>query len=155
MISVPSLRKPSVRPGHTSWKSLIDGIRSPAQAFGNQNLSKLGDALLNLIYSLSLSQIRGRPDGAKIPNRTLARAIDESHHRSLIPKGSDKHIRGDLVEAIFAYAWLKGLLDIRECADFLSSSNRQEGRAEDEGFSKALAELLDTLLLKMGIPEDA
>ena len=149
------MRRPSVRPGHTPRTSLIDGIKSPAQAFGDQRLSKLGDALLNLIYSLSLSQIHGRPDGAKIPNRTLARAMDESRHRSLVPKGSDKHIRGDLVEAIFAYAWLKGLLDIRECADFLSSGDHQEGRAGDEGFSKALAELLDTLLLKMGIPEDA
>lgn len=127
----------------------------PAEAFRDQKLAKLGDALLNLIYSLSLSQIRGRADGGKIANRVLARAMDESRHRSLVPKGSDKHIRGDLVEAIFAYAWLRGFLDIRECADHLAGGIDADGVRGEEELSVGLAGLIDRILTDLGIPEDA
>jgi hypothetical protein len=154
MSYVPSLRRPWARSGVISPSKLIDESTDPADAFRDRKLSKLGDALLNLIYSLSLSQIRGRADGGKIANSILARAMDESRHRSLVPKGSDKHIRGDLVEAIFAYAWLRELLDIRECADYLAGKAGTDGKPDDEEISMGLAELLDRILAELGIPED-
>ncbi len=149
------MRRPWARAGVTPPSRLIDESVSPAEAFRDKKLSKLGDALLNLIYSLSLSQTRGRADGGKIANRILARATDASRHRSLVPKGSDKHIRGDIVEAVFAYAWLKGLLDIWECADYLAGKTAAEGKEGEEEISMALAELLDRILLKLEIPADA
>jgi hypothetical protein len=155
MSYVPSLRRPWARSGAISPSKLIDESKDPAEAFRDQKLAKLGDALLNLIYSLSLSQIRGRADGAKIANRILAQAMDASRHRSLVPKGSDKHIRGDIVEAIFAYAWLRGLLDIRECADHLARGITTEGKRGEEELSVGLAGLMDRILTELGIPEDA
>jgi hypothetical protein len=155
MSYVPSLRRPWARSGVVSPSKLIDESMDPAEAFRDQKLAKLGDALLNLIYSLSLSQIRGRADGGKIANRVLARAMDESRHRSLVPKGSDKHIRGDLVEAIFAYAWLRGFLDIRECADHLAGGIDADGVRGEEELSVGLAGLIDRILTDLGIPEDA
>ncbi len=150
---VANSRKPWDR---DALSKLAGAWRSPTEAFGDPKLSKLGDALLNLIYSLSLSQARGIADGRKIPNIILAKAIESSKHRDLVPRRSDKHRKGDIVEAIFAYAWLKGILDIRRCAAFLARRHQsKENGLDPDGYSKAMGELLDDVLTEMEIPEHA
>jgi len=155
MSFVLSSKRPSVRHGSDPLEKLVDRRRGPLQVLDDRHLSKLGDALLNLIYSLSLSQASGRPDGKKIPNKTLARALTISNHRSIIPGRSDKHRKGDIVEAIFAYGWLTGLIDIRESAEFLANSgSAHKGELELEGYARGLAALLDQILVESGVPED-
>jgi hypothetical protein len=155
MSFVLSSKKPLARRDGDPLSELIDPDQGPLQAFNDRNLSKLGDALLNLIYSLSLSQVRGRADGRKIPNNLLAKALEICRHSSLTPRRSDKHRKGDIVEAIFAYAWLIGILDIRESAEYLAVVGRGEDDELDrEGYSRGLAELLDQILTSSGVPED-
>ena len=138
---------PSHPPGRLS-----DLVRDPSEAANDQRLSKLGDALLNFIYSLSLSYHSATPEGRKIPNKILARALEASSHRELIPRRSDKHRKGDIVEAVFACAWLRGMFEIREAARFLSEKNQTKDQPIDsQGYSEALAELMDGLLSEMGM----
>ena len=139
-----------------SLGKLIDRSKNPAQSFSDKKLSKLGDALLNFIYSLNLSMSQGVATGAKIPNRILAKAIESSRHKNLIPRRSDKHRKGDLVEAIFAYAWLEGRLDINESIKFIDVG-MDAGREtlDPENYARALGQLMDKILDEMGIPEDA
>lgn len=139
-----------------SLGKLIDRSKNPAQSFSDKKLSKLGDALLNFIYSLNLSMSQGVATGGKIPNRILAKAIESSRHRDLIPRRSDKHRKGDLVEAIFAYAWLEGRLDIHESIKFLDvGMNAGRETLDPENYARALGQLMDKILDEMGIPEDA
>ncbi|MBU7004772.1 MAG: hypothetical protein HXS50_04345 [Theionarchaea archaeon] len=155
MSFVLSSKKPSDRRSGYALNNLIDPEQGPLQAVDDRHLAKLGDALVNFIYSLSLSHIKSRPDGRKIPNKILARALSMCNHRSITPARSDKHRKGDIVEAIFAYGWLVGIIDIRESAEFLASSgDGEEGELDGEGYSRGLAELLDLILTESGVPED-
>lgn len=132
-----------------------DLIETPATIEGvvnNKKLSKLGDALMNFIYSLSISISRGVADGSKIPNLILAKAIVGCEHSDVIPRRSDKHKKGDVVEAIFAYAWLKGEIKIRESIMFLA--NRMGDHFDEDEYAQALGELIDRILDNLEIPEN-
>ncbi len=142
-------------PGRDPLRRLVAEFGDPIEAFGDHRLSKLGDALLNFIYSLSLSVHGGVPEGKKIPNSVLAKAVESSRYRGIVPKRSDRHRKGDLVEAIFAYAWLKGLFDVRGAAEFLADRHQaRDGPLDLEAYSIALSELMDRMLADMGVPED-
>lgn len=152
---LPNLKKPWDRRVGEALEELIDPTKNPLEAFNDNKLAKLGDALMNFIYSLSLSHRQGIADGRKVPNLILAKALDSARHRDLVPKRSDKHRKGDIVEAIFAYAWLKRMFDIREASVFLARRHQTKENGLDlEGYAKALAEFLNQILIEMGIPED-
>ena len=157
MSSVPSLRRPWGRPRGTSIDGLANCLKlTPPEAFRDQNLSKLGDSLLNFIYSLNLSLSQGIPSGGKIPNRVLARAMERSSHRDLVPRRSDSHRKGDIVEAIFAYAWLKGDFEIGNAVKFISRRLGPAGRPiNHDHYARALGELMDELLDEMGVAASA
>ncbi|WP_297513846.1 ribonuclease III family protein [Thermococcus sp.] len=112
--------------------------------FTDKGLAKFGDSLLNFAFSLALSEYLGRPTGERVPNASLALALEMSGLRKLAPPRSDKHVRGDVAEAIFAYAWLEGLITIDEAARII-----RENLSEDvthftrkkEAIGKALAVL--------------
>ncbi len=118
----------------------------PEEAFLDEDLAKLGDALVNLIYSLSKSLAQDKPGGARAPNRVLSEALTQAGLRNLAPSRVDSHRLGDVVEAIVAYAWLKDEIEIREAAEILSESlmdadfqNRQVVfKRSEEGFKNLL-----------------
>jgi len=155
MSFVPGSNKPWDRERGDPLSRLIDPSMDSSQLLNDQRLSKLGDALLNLIHSLCLSLFESRPDGAKIPNRLLAQAIDSSKHRGVVPRRSDKHKKGDLVEAIFAWGWLLGKLDIRETVAFITERmGTPQSTFDPQRYASALAEVLDKILDGMGVPQD-
>lgn len=94
----------------------------PKEAFLDEDLSKLGDTLVNLIYSLARSFARGLPDGGKVPNRVLSNSLAGAGLRDLAPSRVDKHRLGDIAEAVIAFAWLKDKIRIEEAAKILSAS---------------------------------
>ncbi|AHL21957.1 ribonuclease III family protein [Thermococcus nautili] len=112
--------------------------------FTDKGLAKFGDSLLNFAFSLALSEYLGRPTGERVPNASLSIALEMSGLRKLAPPRSDKHARGDVAEAIFAYAWLEGIITIDEAARII-----RENLSEDvthftrkkEAIGKALAVL--------------
>lgn len=49
-------------------------------------LAKLGDSLINLVFSLALSEYLGRPTGGeRVPNASLAIALEMAGLRHIIP----------------------------------------------------------------------
>jgi len=87
--------------------------------FTDRGLSKLGDSLANLILSIAMSRYLDRPTGERVPNASLAMALEMSGLRRLVPPRTDKHGKGDIAEAILAYAWLEGAITIEEAADII------------------------------------
>lgn len=119
---------------------------SPEEAFLDENLSKLGDSIVNFIYSLARSRVRGEPDGAKVPNEVLSNSLSEAGLRYLGPSRTDSHRLGDIAEAIVGYAWLNEEIDIEEGTEIISealSGINFERRSEilsgaEEGFKNLL-----------------
>ncbi len=116
--------------------------------FRDKGLSKLGDSLVNLMYSLALSEYLGQPTGERVPNASLALALELSGLKGLVPPRTDKHGKGDIAEAVIAYAWLEGEISIEEGAAILRK-NLSEGVAhftrKKEVIGEAFAELFKVI----------
>jgi len=85
----------------------------------DKNLAKLGDNLVNLMYSLALTWLFNKADGKKVSDKVLAKALHEAGLRKLLPKRLTTHERGDAVEAILAYFWLNGEITVKKGAEIL------------------------------------
>ncbi|NJE07541.1 hypothetical protein E3E31_03210 [Thermococcus sp. M39] len=90
--------------------------------FTDKNLSKFGDSLVNFIFSLALSEYLGYPAAGRVPNSSLALALDRAKLSHLIPPRTDKHGKGDIAEAIIAYAWLEKKISIEEAAEIIKKN---------------------------------
>jgi len=126
--------------------------------FTDKGLSTLGDSLINFIYSLALSEYIGRPRGGRVPNASLAIAMERAGLRELIPPRTDKHGKGDIAEALIAYAWLEGVITIDEAVEILIA-----GFTEDilhpyrgkEALGTALAGLLRVIKERLALKASA
>lgn len=118
----------------------------PEKAILDEDLAKLGDTLVNLIYSLARSMAQKKPDGAKVSNKVLSESLRMAGLRSLAPSRVDRHRLGDITEAMIAFAWLQDKIKIEEAAEILSDSLREVDfqsrrevlKASGEGFKNLL-----------------
>lgn len=92
----------------------------------DKELASLGDSYVNFIYSLAMSQKKGRPTGAKVNNRVLANAVETSGLRKLLPHRVDRHVRGNAAEALLVFAWLQDILEMEDCIKVLSEEEDPE-----------------------------
>jgi len=90
--------------------------------FKDKNLSKFGDSLINFVFSLALSEYLEYPSAGRVSNASLTMALEIAGLRHLIPPRTDKHKKGDIAEAIFAYAWLENKITIEEAAQILKTN---------------------------------
>jgi len=107
----------------------------------DEDLAGLGDAYVNLIYSLAVSQRSRRPTGAKVNNRVLAEAVKRCGLRRLLPHRVDRHARGNAAEALIVFAWLSDHVSFEECVEKLA-------RTDDA--AEAFAGLLHVILERLG-----
>ncbi|WP_456423477.1 ribonuclease III family protein [Thermococcus sp.] len=122
--------------------------------FTDKELAKFGDSLLNFIFSLALSEYLGRPTGERVPNASLALALEMSGLRKLAPPRSDKHTRGDVAEAIVAYAWLEGLITIDEAVQLIRENLTEDVThfvRKKEAIGRALAVLYSEIGKRLGL----
>lgn len=120
--------------------------------FRDKGLSTLGDSLANFLYSLALSEFTGRPTGGRVPNAALAIAIERAGLRHLIPPRTDKHGKGDIAEALLAYAWLEGVFTIEEATEILRKNFTEDVLhpfRNKEAIGKAFGELLKVIKERM------
>ena len=108
----------------------------------DQKLAKLGDAYVNFIYSLALSQKKGMPTGIKVKGRLLAEAFKKADLRKYLSTRIDRHKQADAAEALIVYTWIKGLISINESLEILKNN---------ENDIEALTWLLTTSKLKIKI----
>ncbi len=118
----------------------ISQYKNLREVLMDQKLAALGDAYVNLVYSLALSKRKREPTGAKVDNRLLAQALKMVGLRSLLPPRIDRHKQADAAEALIAYAWVRGFMTMEEGVNILE-------RGEDvvEAFCSFLLSIMKKL----------
>ena len=104
-----------------SYSSLLEVLT-------DKQLASLGDAYINLVYSLALSERKGRPDGTKVKGTVLAEALRKAGLRKLLPSRIDRHVLSDAAEALIVYAWLQNLFTLKESVEILAKPGNLEDR---------------------------
>jgi hypothetical protein len=84
------------------------------QVMQDKHLASLGDAYVNFVYSLALTQISGTPQGVKVSDRILANAFRVAGLRDLLGTKLNKKDLANASEAILIEAYRKGLISIDE-----------------------------------------
>jgi hypothetical protein len=94
----------------------------------DKKLAQLGDAYVNFVYSLALTEMHGEPIGARVSSDVLAKALKKAQLRKFLPIRIDRHSQGDAAEALIIYAWLQGAMSLQETVKFITAhiSNRVE-----------------------------
>ena len=88
-----------------------EAIRSIMQ---DKKLASLGDAYVNLIYSLALTEIQGQPHGVKVSDRVLAEAFKSAGLRDYLGTRLSRKDFANASEALLIETYRKGLLTLDE-----------------------------------------
>jgi hypothetical protein len=94
----------------------------------DNQLSRLGDAVVNYMASVSETLRQGVPTGLRVDNATLRNAVRESGLRERLSHRRDRHMLGDAAEALIAYGFIQGGMTMEECVDvILRCESLQDG----------------------------
>jgi len=106
------------------------------QILTDHKLASLGDAYINFVYSLAISNRNKEPSGTKVKGTILATAIKKAELRHYLPSRMTRHIMADAAEALIVYAWLNNNITLEESVAILEKSN-----TPTEGFSQLLTKI--------------
>ena len=95
----------------------------------DKNLARLGDAYINFIFSLAITEVEYVPTVTKVSDRVLANAAKRSGLRGLLPNRVSRGSIANAVEAIIVYVWLKKLIILEEAVNILKASLRDPSQA--------------------------
>ncbi len=103
--------------------SFTKNYRNIAEVLTDHRLASLGDTYINFIYSLALSNRRGKPSGAKVKGSALAEALRKAGLREHLPSRVTRHMLADAAEALIVYAWLNNYITLDESVAVLEKTN--------------------------------
>ncbi|MCX8182272.1 MAG: hypothetical protein N3D12_04065 [Candidatus Methanomethyliaceae archaeon] len=110
----------------------------------SKDWARLGDSFVNLAYSMAKTKAVGRPIGERVPDKVLSKALDISKTVEVSRMTAGE--KGDVVEAILAYAWSNHLISLEEAAETLfvrvAAINFESRSCEVEGAARAFSDLL-------------
>lgn len=107
--------------------AFIPHHESLSELLMDQKLAKLGDAYVNLLYSIALSKRNGEPAGTKVQGRLLADAFKKAGLRKFLPSRIDRHKQADAAEALIVYPWLRGSMTMEEALEILEQNEDDVG----------------------------
>lgn len=108
----------------------------------DHDLAALGDAFINFVHSLALSNKTGKATGVKVKGTLLAEALRRSELREHMPSRMTTHKLADAAEALLVYAWLHGCVTIEE-----SVATLEEKSDIVEGLTQLLRKAKDRVKL--------
>ncbi|MHA1339115.1 MAG: ribonuclease III family protein [Promethearchaeota archaeon] len=94
------------------FKNLLKNINSIEEGARSKELAKLGDEIINMVYSLAYSLFIGKPTGEKVNATVLAESMRQSDLRKYAKSRAKTHDIADSAEAIIAYYFLKNKISI-------------------------------------------
>ncbi|MFW9793055.1 MAG: ribonuclease III family protein [Candidatus Thorarchaeota archaeon] len=119
----------------------------------DKGLAKVGDNLVNFIYSLAKSMALGKATGEKVRDSILAKAIRATDAYNYISRRTDAGRAADAYEAIIAYLWMTGKLSIQGAVESLTktlhidskTSRKKEGELAALSFQHLLEQYIESL----------
>jgi hypothetical protein len=134
------------------WESLVQHISVEA-IMNDKGLAQIGDNLVNFCYSLAKSVVLNRSLGEKVRDTVLARAIRATEVYKSMGRRTDVGKSGDAYEAIMAWLWLTGQIDISTIVRILSEGLKIDSstgrKLEAEIAARAFQELLEQMIPKL------
>lgn len=103
--------------------SFIKTYKSLKEVLIDHDLASLGDAYINFVYSLALSNKRKKASGAKVKGRALAEALRKAGLREYLPSRMTSHVLADAAEALIVYGWLCNCIKLEESVATLEKSD--------------------------------
>jgi hypothetical protein len=95
---------------------------SLAEVLADRDLASLGDAYVNFVDSLALSNRREKPLGVRVRGTVLAEALRRAGLRNCLGSGMTRHALADAAEALLVYAWLNGYVTMDECVAVMGTA---------------------------------
>lgn len=102
--------------------SFLKTYESLREVLVDHELASLGDAYINFVYSLALSNRRGKASGAKVKGNALAKALRKAGLREYLPSRMTSHALADAAEALMVYAWLCDCIKLEESVAILEKA---------------------------------
>lgn len=116
-----NLKKPS-----SKQRKKEDKLKDTIERINNiKDYAKLGDSLINFLFSAGLTLATSKPTGIRIKDKDLAKAIHNSGLRKYIPHRKNSGELADYAEALLAYQWLKGDLTLEDTIKLLAKTLRE------------------------------
>ena len=134
------------------WEPFLNH-ESLESIMNDKGLAKVGDNLVNFVYSLAKSVVLGHTTGEKVRDSVLARAIRATKVYSHISRRTDAGRAADAYEAIMAFLWMSGRFTIQEAVELLTdtlhidtkTSRKKEGEVAAISFQFLLEKYIDSL----------
>lgn len=92
------------------------------QILRDKQLASLGDAYVNFIYSLALTEIRGYPQSTKVSDRILAEAFRLAGLREYLGTRITRKDLANASESLLVEAYRRDLLTIEESVRILTQT---------------------------------
>jgi len=112
------------------------------QIMRDKGLASLGDAYVNFVYSLALTEIGGHPRAAKVSDRVLAEAFRLAGLRDFLGTRVTKKDLANASESILAEAYRRKIITIENSVRTLAQN--------PDGPAAGLPELLKLAAQKLG-----
>jgi len=131
--------------GSSSEKKLGFTLRhdSLSSILLDHDLAALGDAYVNLLYSLALSRRHRKPVGRKVDSSILASSVRKAGLRALLPSRTDRHKQADAAEALISFSLLRNVVPFDEALCILA---KEEDMAES--FNVLLRAIVEKLKME-------
>lgn len=113
--------------------SFVTSYNDLTEVLSDHRLASLGDSYINFVYSLALSNQKGKPLGAKVRGAALAEALRKAGLRGFLPSRMTRHMLADAAEALIVYGWLHNCTTLQESVAIL-----QKCQDPVEGLGKLL-----------------
>ncbi|MGA8904392.1 MAG: ribonuclease III family protein [Candidatus Bathyarchaeia archaeon] len=88
----------------------------------DKQLASLGDAFVNFVYSLALTNNSGKPQGVKVSDRILAEAFRRSDLRKYLGTRVSRKDLANASESLLVKAYQRKLITIEESVKILSEN---------------------------------
>jgi hypothetical protein len=122
---------------HSRAFSFIKTHENITEVLTNHKLASLGDAYINFVYSLALSNRKGEPSGTKVKGTVLAEALKKARLREYLPSRMTRHMLADAAESLIVYAWLQNYITLEESVATLEKTDDPI-----EGFNQLLTTII-------------
>ncbi|RLE97104.1 MAG: hypothetical protein DRJ63_09595 [Thermoprotei archaeon] len=111
----------------------------------NKAYAQLGDSILNFVVSAGLTFALKKPCGIKVADKILRRIITKEEILSIVEKTVFTEMeKEDILEALIAYAWLKGIVSIDELIE-----EAAKGADVEESTKRVLSKIVHKLKVKL------